>query len=125
MHDILVLDAFSSDSIPMHLLTIEALRTYQSRLTADGVLALHISNRHIRLRPVVARLARDSGLTALARFDPSAGIAKGHQASDWVVMARHASTLDRLLQDSRWKPLQADDRLAWSDDFSNIWTELR
>ncbi len=125
MHDVLVLDAFSSDSIPMHLLTTEALQTYQSRLTADGVLALHISNRHIRLRPVVARLARDTGLTALVRFDPLAETAKGYQASDWVVMARNASTLHHLSQDSRWKPLQADERLAWSDDFSNIWTELR
>jgi spermidine synthase len=125
MHDILVLDAFSSDAIPMHLLTAEALRTYQSRLAGDGVLALHVSNRHIRLRPVIARLAQDGDLTALARFDASAETAKGYQASDWVVMARNAATLDRLSQDSRWKPLQADARTPWSDDFSNIWTELR
>jgi spermidine synthase len=124
-HDVLVLDAFSSDAIPMHLLTTEALHTYESSLAAGGILVFHISNRHIQLRPVLARLARDRGLTALARLDSSADTARGYQASHWVVMARSATTLDRLSADSRWRPVQADDARAWSDDFSNIWTELR
>ncbi len=124
-HDVLVLDAFSSDAIPMHLLTTEALQTYESTLAADGILVFHISNRHIQLRPVVARLARDRGLKAVARLDSAADMARRHHASHWVVMARNAATLDRLSTDSRWKPVRADDRRAWSDDFSNIWTELR
>lgn len=124
-HDVLVLDAFSSDAIPMHLLTTEALQTYESRLTPGGILAFHISNRHIHLRPVVARLARDRGLTALVQFDPTVDIARGYTASDWVVMARNPATLEQFSRDSRWKALEADTRRAWSDDFSNIWTELR
>jgi hypothetical protein len=124
-HDVLVLDAFSSDAIPMHLLTTEALQTYESRLAPDGILIVHISNRHIRLRPVVARLARDRKLTALAQMDSAPDEKRGHQPSEWVVMAREAATLDGLARDSRWKPVQADARRAWTDDFSNIWTELR
>jgi hypothetical protein len=124
-HSVLVLDAFSSDAIPMHLLTTEALQTYESRLASDGILAFHISNRHIRLRPVVARLARDRGLTALAQIDSFVDMKLGYAASEWVLMARNPAALERFRRDSRWVPLEADTRRAWSDDFSNIWTELR
>jgi spermidine synthase len=124
-HDVLVLDAFSSDAIPMHLLTTEALQTYESRLAPDGILAFHISNRHIHLRPVVARLARDRRLMALVQLDPTVDMTRGYTASDWVLMARNPAALERFRRDSRWKPLEADAKRAWSDDFSNIWTELR
>jgi hypothetical protein len=125
VHDILVLDAFSSDAIPMHLLTTEALQTYESRLAPDGLLVVHISNRHIRLRPVVARLARERKLTALAQIDPAPDREREHKPSEWVVMARRPETLAGFARDSRWTSVQPDDRRAWSDDFSNIWTELR
>ena len=67
MHDVIVLDAFSSDSIPIHLLTREAVELYLSRLTMDGILAIHISNNHLNLRPVVAGVMRDLGLTGRVR----------------------------------------------------------
>jgi len=124
-HDILVLDAFSSDAIPIHLLTTEALRTYEEKLSADGVMAFHISNRHIMLAPVVARLARDRGLTAITRFDKTVDAVRGFEASEWVVMARRPERLAPLVADARWTRLVADGRPAWTDDFSNIWTELR
>jgi hypothetical protein len=124
-HDVLVLDAFSSDAIPIHLLTTEALRTYETRLSADGVLAFHISNRHIKLAPVIARLARERGLTALTRLDKGVDPKNGFEASEWVVMARRPERLQRLASDTRWTGLIADARPAWTDDFSNIWTELR
>jgi spermidine synthase len=125
VHDVLVLDAFSSDAIPLHLLTTEALQMYESRLASDGLLVFHISNRHIGLRPVIARLASERGLTAIARFDPEADAARGYAASEWVVMARRASALGFLSRDSKWKRLEADGKRAWTDDFSNVWTELR
>jgi hypothetical protein len=109
----------------MHLLTTEALQTYESRLTPNGILAFHISNRHIRLRPVIARLARDRGLTAIGQIDSAVDMSRGLAASEWVIMARNPAVLGRFTADSRWKRLEADDRRAWSDDFSNIWTELR
>jgi hypothetical protein len=124
-HDVLVLDAFSSDAIPMHLLTTEALRTYEARLSADGVLAFHISNRHINLAPAIARLARELRLTALTRMDKRVDATRGFEASEWVVIARRPERLRQLAADTRWTPLVADARPAWTDDFSNIWTELR
>ena len=124
-HDILVLDAFSSDAIPVHLLTTEALHTYETRLALDGVLAFHISNRHIKLAPVIARLARERGLTALSRLDKGVDSKNGFEASEWVVMARRPERLQKLAADTRWVSLRADARAAWTDDFSNIWTELR
>jgi hypothetical protein len=124
-HDILVLDAFSSDAIPIHLLTTEALRTYETRLSANGVLAFHISNRHITLAPAIARLARERGLTALTRLDTGVDWKNGFEASEWVVMARRPERLQSLASDTRWASLVADARPAWTDDFSNIWTELR
>jgi spermidine synthase len=124
-HDVLVLDAFSSDAIPIHLLTTEALRTYETRLSENGVLAFHISNRHIKLAPVIARLARDRGLTAFTRFDTAVDSKNGFEASEWVVMARRPERLQRIAADTRWTSLIADARPAWTDDFSNIWTELR
>lgn len=68
--DLLILDAFSSDAIPVHLLTREALAIYQNAVAEDGLLAFHISNRHLALQPVLARLATDRELTALVRNDP-------------------------------------------------------
>ena len=124
-HDMLVLDAFSSDAIPIHLLTTEALGAYEARLSENGVLAFHISNRHIKLAPVIARLARERGLTALTRLDKRADSKRGYEASEWVVMARHPERLQSLASDTRWASLVADAQPAWTDDFSNIWTELR
>ena len=70
-YDVLVLDAFSSDSLPVHLLTREAVELYLSRLTENGVLAINISNNHLALRPVVGGIIRDLGLTGRARYqDP-------------------------------------------------------
>jgi hypothetical protein len=124
-HDVLVLDAFSSDAIPVHLLTTEALRTYERRLSADGVLAFHISNRHINLAPVIARLARERKLTAVRQLYKQVDAKQGFEASEWVVMARRPERLQSFTKGTGWTPLVADARAAWTDDFSNIWTELR
>ena len=124
-HDVLVLDAFSSDAIPMHLLTTEAVQTYESRLTSNGILAFHISNRHIKLRPVIGRIARELDMTAIARLAGSSDTSGGNLASEWVLMARNAATLDRFARNPEWTPVESDGGRAWTDDFSNIWTELR
>src|SRR5262245_10057665 len=90
-YDLLVLDAYTSDAIPVHLLTREALREYFGHLTPHGVLALHLSNRHFDLEPVVARLARDAGFSPRLRVEgkPSAADqARGYESSSWAVIAR-------------------------------------
>jgi spermidine synthase len=118
-----VLDAFSSDSIPVHLITSEAIDLYLKRLAPDGVIAVHISNRHLRLAPVLGRLALAHGLVALEQRDWVGADMRddGKGSSDWVVMARSRSDLGALVDDRRWlpPPVPADTPL-WTDAFSNI-----
>jgi hypothetical protein len=125
-YDLLVLDAFSSDSIPMHLMTREAVSLYLSRLAPDGVLVMHISNRHLRLAPIVARLAASQGLYALQQVElTKPGWPEGKMESHWIVMSRNRADLDALSNDSRWSALVASPETPlWTDDFSNILSVL-
>jgi hypothetical protein len=119
--DLLVLDAFSSDAIPAHLLTVEALDVYLRRLADGGVMAFHISNRHFRLRPVLAALASQRGLAGRAQFSPMQSADSGQNASEWVVLARSDQDLGRLASDARWQPLTAREGVrVWTDDYSDL-----
>jgi hypothetical protein len=119
---LIVLDAFSSDAIPLHLLTEQALGLYLTRLDRHGILALHISNRHLALGPVLGRLARTHGLIALEQQqDVSSGIESGKASSDWIIMARDEADLGTLTRDPRWtKPAVSQSTPLWTDDFTNI-----
>ena len=118
--DVLVLDAFSSDAIPVHLLTREAMALYFQRLAEHGVLAVHVSNRHLDLEPVLANLAKDAGLVARVCDDGSDRV-NGRYSSTWVAVARRMEDLGSLAGDDEWTPLHEHphDRL-WTDDYSNI-----
>ena len=122
----LVVDAFSSASIPMHLMTREAFALHRSRLAPGGVLVLHISNRHLKLAPVVARLAASQELVALQQLEqPVAGWPETKNPSHWVVMAPNRADLGALVGDARWSPLTASASTPlWTDDFSNILSVL-
>jgi hypothetical protein len=126
-YGLIVLDAFSSDAIPIHLLTREALGLYLSRLSANGVIAFHISNRHLKLAPVLARLASDakaSGVVQIHTLSVSAG-PTGVTPSEWVFVSRDANGFDPLLQNKAWSKLMASGAVPlWTDDFSNILTVL-
>jgi hypothetical protein len=124
-YDLLILDAFSSDAIPVHLLTREALQLYLRSLSADGTIAFHISNRHLNLRPVLAALAANLGLTALGQLDAATDKVSGHQPSEWVVMARTPMALGDLIVDKRWEHLRNSGAKVWTDEFSNIFTVLK
>ncbi len=119
-----VLDAFSSDVIPVHLLTREALQLYLSKLDEDGILFFHISNRYMNLVPVLDRLASNLSLLALVRHDDQPTQAEredGKFPSRWVVMARRQAILTEFLSDPRWKPLTGRSTGdLWTDDYSNI-----
>ncbi len=121
-YGLLVADAFSSEAIPTHLLTREALRLYRSRLTPDGVFAFHISNRFLSLEPVLGNLARDAGLACLAQKEPRRvlGHPRGKIPSQWVAMARSRADLGEAGRDRRWHRCsrRPGDRV-WSDDFSS------
>jgi hypothetical protein len=108
--------------------TREAIALYLSRLTADGVLAFHVSNRHLMLGPVVAGLAADAGLSALQQ-EHSVGrqeMQRGRSGSHWVVMARAQGIIAPLRQNPRWVSLVPRPGFSpWTDDFSNILSVLK
>jgi hypothetical protein len=128
-YDLIVLDAFSSDAPPVHLLTREALALYLDKLSPTGVLAFHISNLYLDLGPVVAGLAHDAGLSALAQKDRGLLVseaARGKNGSYWAAMARTPEALAPLSANPRWEPLPDHDGLpVWTDDFSSILSILR
>lgn len=124
-----ILDAFSGDSIPVHLLTVEAVELYLSKLVPDGVLLFHVSNRYMDLTRVLDRVAVKLKLTALVQHDTElsdAEIAEGKQPSSWVMMAREKDVLSAFQSDARWKPLiNSHQGEVWTDDYSNILQVLR
>jgi hypothetical protein len=128
-YDVVVLDAFSSDAVPAHLLTAEAIDAYLSRIRTGGLVVLHISNRYLDLEPVIGRLASDRGLAALTNRNvdiPAADAARGRTASQWVVIARDASLLSQVRALPGWRPLaQKDGVYAWTDDYSNLLHTIR
>ncbi len=119
--DLLVLDAFSSDAIPMHLLTREALNLYRSRLRPDGWLVVHLSNRYLSLGPVVGALARDAGMACRGHEDDDAS-APGQEASHWMVLARDETALGTLARTAPWNvPEIPAGTPVWTDQRSAIW----
>ncbi|MEN3340297.1 MAG: hypothetical protein V7647_3973, partial [Acidobacteriota bacterium] len=127
-YDLIVLDAFTSDAIPVHLMTQQAMSMYLTRLAPHGVIAFHISSQHLKLAAVVARLAGSLNLVAIENVDRQiAGPwAEGKSESDWVVLARSRDDLGSLKDDGRWIPLiPSASTPLWTDDFSNILGVIR
>ena len=116
--DLMILDAFSSDSIPIHLLTREAMQVYADRLTDDGVLAVHISNRVFDLEPVLAAAAADLGWRAV--IGREAGADEGATPSAWVVLSPDDTAINRLLVTTGWLPIDDSRLIHWTDDYSSI-----
>jgi hypothetical protein len=106
----------------VHLLTREALQLYFEMLKPDGLLALHISNRYLRLEPVVAALADDLGLGGRLLMDDDASDTPGALSATWVLLARTPEDLGHLVDEPRWKQtLERDPKVtAWTDDFHNL-----
>jgi hypothetical protein len=125
-YDVIVLDAFSSDSIPIHLLTREAVEMYLDRLNRDGILAIHISNNHLDLRPVVAGIMRDLALTGREQLQNPTGTNTGKFSSLWAVLARSDEALGPTVAGNKhWNQLTPGNIRTWTDDFSNIWSVIR
>jgi hypothetical protein len=129
--DLLLMDAFSSDAIPIHMITKEAVELFFKKLKPGGILLVHISNRHLDLAPVVGNIARELGLVARLRGDrdisPEEDV-QGKFASDVVALVRDEKRLGSLARDSRWAEIPPDDPKhpvgVWTDDFSNILTVI-
>ena len=123
--DLLVIDAFSSDSVPMHLLTLEAFDVYRGHLANNGLLMVHISNRYLDLRPVVAAAAAAQGWQARVRtYRPSAGDRADHaSASIWVALSPDPATIAALEADRSvaWRRLDPTAGFRpWTDDHASI-----
>jgi hypothetical protein len=121
--DLLLIDAFSSDSIPAHLLTREAIELYLSKVNDEGAVLLHVSNRYLALESVVARIAADLGVPGRVKFD--APDTEGWpsyraQASGVVALARTEVALTGLNLETGWTVLETDGGRPWTDDYSNI-----
>jgi hypothetical protein len=128
VYDLLVIDAFSSDAVPVHLLTREALRVYLSRLSPDGVIAFHTSNRYMRLERPVADLAKDAGLACLWKEESPVSETDeqlGYSASDWVVLSRRPEALSALASSPGWSAVPGTPGRVWTDDYVNTLSVLR
>jgi hypothetical protein len=123
--ELLLIDAFSSDSVPAHLLTREAVSLYLSRVSQDdGIVLLHVSNQHMALATVVSRIAADLGVPGRMQYytPPTGPDTKPFhsQASIVVALAHNEAALASLAAADGWEPVKSDGGRAWSDDFSNI-----
>ena len=119
----IVLDAFSSDAIPVHLLTREAVAGYSRRLAPNGVIAMHVSNRHMELASVVAAVAAEEGFVTYFKQDDQANdFLKDYRANaEVVVMARAEADLGDLPQRRGWKKIEPRANVpAWTDDYSDV-----
>ncbi|NCC21998.1 MAG: hypothetical protein EOM26_05995 [Alphaproteobacteria bacterium] len=122
-YDMIVLDAFSSDNIPVHLLTIEAFELYRDKLKPGGVIAINISNRYMDLKPVVAANARDAGMTALFRFTRHGKLANSeimYSAVMFAVVTDNADIQVDLRQKGWTAPIELFGERAWTDDYANL-----
>jgi hypothetical protein len=132
-YGLLVLDAFTSDAVPVHLLTREAMATYVRKLRPGGLVALNLTNGYLDLEKVVGAIASDLGLAALLEVDDDVDAraeGEGKDPSVWAIVARSRADLEPLATDPRWKPLAGDgappplSSALWTDQYSNLFSVL-
>ena len=124
-YDVLVIDAFSSDAIPVHLLTLECARVYAAHVKTDGLLAFNISNRHVDLVPVVAAIANELGMKK--RLFRTPHNEWGSNDAEWMVLTNNEAWLEDsevLAIQTAWSTGEGSAR-AWTDDFSSLWPVLK
>jgi hypothetical protein len=128
-YGMIVLDAFSSDAIPVHLLTVEAVGEYLQALQEDGLLVFHISNVFVDLEPVIANLAATLGLEAFVQDDVDISeeeTKRGKMPSTWVVAARSAEAIDPIVRSGDWRRCKQRRGVElWTDQFSNVLAVMR
>ncbi len=143
-YHMMVVDAFSSDAIPVHLITKEALQMYFEHLTEEGILCVHTSNRYVDLPLVVAAVASDLGFAYRRGHDQAPGKELGRFTSEWVMVARKADYLEGLkdppnyasqLREAKidpddprsfyWTTPIPNRKYLWTDDHSNLWNVIR
>jgi spermidine synthase len=122
--DVLAVDAFSGDSVPVHLITAEAMDVYFRHMKPDGIVAFHLTNRFLWLPPVVENIARQKGLYVALIHDENDNPALRN--TDWVLVSRQAETLAKDAISSRSTPIRGIPGLGvWTDDFNNLFEVLK
>jgi spermidine synthase len=127
--DVLVIDAFAGDAIPVHLLTAEAFATYERHLAPDGIVAVHVSNLHFDLKPVIR--ARAEAMGAVAVLVESDEDEERHlYVSDWMLITTNAEFLADPELQALWSPRlavesESFERYLWTDDYANLLATLR
>jgi len=117
--NLLILDAFNSDAIPVHLMTREAFTLYQKKIKKDGVILVNLSNRHIQLLPVVNAMGRSLELMVFYlahKGDPKLG----QFNSEWALLSANQEFAFKLMSQSGWRFVADDQQFLWTDDYSNI-----
>jgi predicted membrane-bound spermidine synthase len=123
-YDVLAVDAFSGDSVPVHLITREALAVYMRHVRDGGIVAFHVTNRHLNLAPVVKQLANDAKLLAVLVHDPAENSAL--RRTDWVLVTRNAQVLKHTEILESVAPFPVIPGLGvWTDDFNNLFDVLK
>ena len=124
-YDIFILDAFSGDAIPIHLLTREAFQLYLHHLKKDGILALHISNRYIDLKPVIQRLSEKVGIEAIV-VNSTGNPETGTDPAEWILLADRRETLFRPpIGRAGGSLARMSDAPVWTDDYSSLFRLLK
>lgn len=129
--DLLVVDAFTGDAVPTHLLTREALALYGRKVSADGVVAIHISNQYLDFVPIIEALAVDGGWMALDGHDLDVPVDFARVGSHWMALSRSLSTIQRIYVQPtsdrwRWQPAaEQPSRRPWTDDLNAVSEALR
>jgi hypothetical protein len=121
--DVLAIDAFSSDAIPVHLLTLESIQVYLEHLDEDGILALHVTNRYVDLLPIVARLSEAVSMTAIY-IENYATASRFVDSTDWVLLTRNRTFLENAAVSVDRESMPAPGAL-WTDDFSSLFGALQ
>ena len=120
-YDLIIVDAYSSDAIPIHLATEEAMKIYKDKLAPHGAVLMHVSNRHLDLEPVVVGIADANDLKSWVYNEDSGRDDEYIFSTDVVVSAREDADVGRLASSKQWEETEADDRIrVWTDDYSNI-----
>ncbi|MEM8690345.1 MAG: fused MFS/spermidine synthase [Pseudomonadota bacterium] len=124
--DVLVIDAYSSDAVPIHLLTREAMQIYLDRLAEDGVLVMHISNRYYDLRKPISQLAQDADLAIFQQRQAQTKIeTDGGTGSEVLALTRSSEVFEAMSLGTDWKPLNPVPGRVWTDDRANPLSALR
>lgn len=117
--DLLVIDAFNSDAIPAHLLTLEAFTLYQRKMKKEGGILIHLSNRHLQLLPVINAAGRTLELMVLYVHNPG-NLKLGQFNSEWAFLTSNEHLALQLLKETNWKFNASNEQFLWTDDYSNL-----